>query len=134
MNKLIIIIAVEDPVSRSYVERLQRMNSEWRDRVSHLESRVSYLEKLNCRTSETAEHNRTLYESSLYEVRQLKDNLMELGRQNIALAAEAESARFDAEQLDAANARIRELEAALTVSKLPANSRAAVIQLVQEAA
>lgn len=126
MNKLI-IIAIEDPVSRGYVERLQRMNSEMR-------GRVSYLEKLNCRTSETAEHNLTLYENSLHEVRQLKENLMELGRQNIALAAEAESARFDAEQLDAANARIRELEAALTVSKLPANSRAAVIQLVQEAA
>ena len=127
MNKLIIIIAVEDPVSRSYVERLQRMNSEMRAQVIDLEERYAD-------ASEAAQRNWTLYESSLYEVRQLKENLMELGRQNIALAAEAESARFDAEQLDAANARIRELEAALTVSKLPANSRAAVIQLVQEAA
>ncbi|MBP8812351.1 MAG: hypothetical protein KBE25_00485 [Laribacter sp.] len=127
MNKLIIIIAVEDPVSRSYVERLQRMNSEMRAQVIDLEERYAD-------ASEAAQRNWTLYESSLYEVRQLKENLMELGCQNIALAAEAESARFDAEQLDAANARIRELEAALTVSKLPANSRAAVIQLVQEAA
>ena len=127
MNKLSIIIAVEDPVSRGYVERLQRMNSEMRTQVIDLEER-------HADASEAAQRNRTLYERSLYEVRQLKENLMELGRQNIALAAEAESARFDAEQLDAANARIRELEAALTVSKLPANSRAAVIQLVQEAA
>ena len=127
MNKLIIIIAVEDPVSRGYVERLQRMNSEMRAQVIDLEERYAD-------ASEAAQRNWTLYESSLYEVRQLKENLMELGCQNIALAAEAESARFDAEQLDAANARIRELEAALTVSKLPANSRAAVIQLVQEAA
>ncbi|MCG9064687.1 hypothetical protein LH425_06470 [Laribacter hongkongensis] len=112
MNKLI-IIAVEDPVSRGYVERLQRMNSEMRAQVIDLEER---------------------HADASEEVHQLKENLMELGRQNIVLAAEAESARFDAEQLDAANARIRELEAALAVSKLPANSRATVIQLVQEAA
>lgn len=68
------------------------------------------------------------------QIKQQTETIMELGRQNIALAAEAERADIAERQLAAADARIRELEVALAASRLPAESRENVIQMVREAA
>ncbi|MBA4707548.1 hypothetical protein [Aquitalea aquatica] len=65
---------------------------------------------------------------------ELKEQVLELGRKNIALAAEAESAQQLEQQLATADQRIRELESALAVASLPAASRANVIALIQEQA
>ena len=65
---------------------------------------------------------------------QLKDQVLELGRQNIALAAESERTEIAERQLAAADARIRELEVAMAAIRLPAESREVVIQMVREAA
>jgi hypothetical protein len=66
------------------------------------------------------------------EVHKLKEQLLELGRKNIALAAEAESAVHLEEALDKANRRIDELEAVLTLMRLPAASLNNVIAIAQE--
>lgn len=65
---------------------------------------------------------------------ELKQQLLELGRKNIALAAEAESAAHLEEALDKANRRVDELEVALTLMRLPAASMSNVIALIQEQA
>jgi predicted RNase H-like nuclease (RuvC/YqgF family) len=140
MKNLAIIVAVE-PVSPGYVERLQRVNAS-------LRSHVERAEKENRRLSE---NNRQLWnehqalqrnlgeleEEKLdaeYQRDQLQAKVQELGCQNIALAADAERAEFAEQQLAKADERIKELEAALLVAKLPAGSRDNVIQLVREAA
>lgn len=68
------------------------------------------------------------------QIENLQSQILELGRQNIALAAEAEGRELTEQQLAAADARIRELEAALVLTNLPAGSRDNVIQMVREAA
>lgn len=75
------------------------------------------------------------------EIVQLKAQVDELGRKNLALAAQAEQAEFlereievRDRQLEAADKRIDELEAALAVAQLPADSRDNVIGMVRRAA
>lgn len=68
------------------------------------------------------------------QIKQLNENIIELGRQNIALAAEAERTEIAERQLAAADARIRELEVAMAAIRLPAESRENVIQMVREVA
>ncbi len=68
------------------------------------------------------------------QIETLQSQILELGRQNIALAAEAEGRELIEQQLTTADARIRELEAALVLTNLPAGSRDNVIQMVREAA
>lgn len=68
------------------------------------------------------------------QIQQLQDRILDLGRKNIALAAEAERAEQLEQQLAESALRIRELEAALVVARLPAASRDNVVQLVLEAA
>lgn len=68
------------------------------------------------------------------EIQQLQDRILDLGRKNIALAAEAERAEQLEQLLAESVIRIRELEAALVVARLPAASRDNVVQLVLEAA
>lgn len=75
-----------------------------------------------------------LLASQSRQIEALQSQILELGRQNIALAAEAEGRELTEQQLAAADARIRELEAALVLANLPAGSRDNVIQMVREAA
>lgn len=79
------------------------------------------------------EQERELQEQA-EEIARLTHHIDELGRKNIALAAEAERAEIAEQQLAVADERIRELEAALVVYRLPPGSRDNVIQMVREAA
>ena len=74
----------------------------------------------------------------------VNEALMQLGTENIMLAAKAEQAEFLEQQLEASDTRIRELEASdtrireleatITVLRLPSTSQEAVIQMVREGA
>lgn len=67
-------------------------------------------------------------------VQNLTDQNDELSRRNLALAAEAERAELAERQLEAADRRIEELEAALRIAQLPAESQSAVISMLRPAA
>ena len=67
------------------------------------------------------------------KITQLQQQIMDLGRQNIALAAEAEGKELVEQQLEAADKRIKELEAALVLASLPQDSRDNVIQMARAA-
>lgn len=67
------------------------------------------------------------------KIDQLQQQVMDLGRQNIALAAEAEGKELVEQQLEAADKRIKELEAALVLASLPQDSRDNVIQMARAA-
>lgn len=136
-------------------DRLRTVNGELKGRIAQMENRIASAEEVSRR-------NWTMYLNGEVEVRQLKERLesfkemdryygsierqneslkeqvLELGRQNIALAAEAETAQLQTQQIEsqlaAADARVRELEAALVLASLPAGSRDNVIQMVREAA
>lgn len=108
-------------------DRLKAENQRLKGREASLESRIAS-------TDESARSYWTMYQNSESEVRQLKQQVLELGRKNIALAAEAESVQQLEQQLATADQRIRELESALAVASLPAASRANVISLIQEQA
>lgn len=64
----------------------------------------------------------------------VNEALMQLGTENIMLAAKAEQAEFLEQQLEASDTRILELEATITVLRLPSTSQEAVIQMVREGA
>lgn len=68
------------------------------------------------------------------EIVQLKAQVDELSRKNIALAAQAEQAELTERQLEAADKENDELCAALAVAQLPADSRGNVIGMVRRAA
>ena len=108
-------------------DRLRTAHDQLKARANAMESRI----RDDGRALEWNLQQRTGLE---LEVRQLKEQVLELGRQNIALAAEAERAELAEQQLAGADARIRELEAALVLANLPAGSRDNVIQMVREAA
>jgi chromosome segregation ATPase len=147
MKDLAIIVAVA-PVSPGYVKRLQRVNASLRSHVERAEKENRRLSENNRQLWNNLEANqraaRELEEAKLEaeydqgkllrQVEQLQAQVKELGRQNIALAAQAEQAQFLEQQLEAADAEKLELRAALAVAKLPAGSRDNVIQLVREAA
>lgn len=150
MKELIIIAAVES-LSPGYVERLKRVNGELRGQVARLENRIASAD-------ETTRSYWVMIQNGVAEVRQLKEQVegfermdryyadierqneqlqeqvLTLGAQNTALAAWAENAELLEQQLAAADERIKELEAALVVARLPAGSRDNVIQMVREAA
>lgn len=67
------------------------------------------------------------------KIAQLQQQVMDLGLQNIALAAEAEGRELAEQQLEAADKRIKELEAALVLASLPQDSRDNVIQMARAA-
>jgi len=67
------------------------------------------------------------------KITQLQQQVMDLGRQNIALAAEVEGKELVEQQLEAADKRIKELEAALVLASLPQDSRDNVIQMARAA-
>lgn len=67
------------------------------------------------------------------KIAQLQQQVFDLGRQNIALAAEAEGKELAEQQLEAADKRIKELEAALVLASLPQDSRDNVIQMARAA-
>ncbi|MBA4710513.1 hypothetical protein [Aquitalea aquatica] len=108
-------------------DRLKAENGRLKGREASLENRIAS-------TDESARSYWTMFQNSESEVRHLKEQVLELGRKNIALAAEAESAQQLEQQLATADQRIRELESALAVASLPAASRANVIALIQEQA
>jgi uncharacterized protein YdcH (DUF465 family) len=131
-------------------DRLRAAHGQLKGRIAQLENRIASAD-------EASHRNWTMYQNSLAEVRQLNEQVrvlsqpndyaalerahdelrekhLELGRQNIALAAEAERAELAEQQLAGADARIKELEAALVLANLPADSRDNVIQMVREAA
>lgn len=108
-------------------DRLRVTHEQLKARANAMESRI----RDDGRALEWNLQQRTGLE---LEVRQLKEQVLELGRQNIALAAEAERAEMAEQQLAGADARIKELEAALLLASLPAGSRDNVIQMVREAA
>ncbi|PXX42248.1 hypothetical protein [Aquitalea magnusonii] len=108
-------------------DRLKAENGRLKGRESSLENRIASAD-------DTTRHYWTLIQGHVAEINQLKQQVLELGRQNIALAAQAESAAMLEQALDKANRRIDELEAALQVERLPAASRANVIALIQERA
>lgn len=108
-------------------DRLRTLNGQYKGRIAELENRIAG-------TDESARNYWTMYQNSEAEVRHLKEQVLELGRKNIALAAEAESAQQLEQQLATADQRIRELESALAIASLPAASRANVIALIQEQA
>ena len=64
----------------------------------------------------------------------VNEALMQLGTENIMLAAKAEQAEFLGQQLEASDTRTRELEPTITVLRLPSTSQEAVIQMVREGA
>lgn len=108
-------------------DRLRTVNGELKGRVAQLENRIASAD-------DTTRHYWTLIQGHVAEINQFKQQVLELGRQNIALAAEAERAELAEKQLAGADACIRELEAALVLANLPAGSRDNVIQMVREAA
>lgn len=67
------------------------------------------------------------------KIDQLQQQVFDLGRQNIALAAEEEGRKLAEQQLEAADKRIKELEAALVLASLPQDSRDNVIQMARAA-
>ncbi len=67
------------------------------------------------------------------KIAQLQQQVFDLGRQNIALAAEEEGRKLAEQQLEAADKRIKELEAALVLASLPQDSRDNVIQMARAA-
>lgn len=67
------------------------------------------------------------------QITQLQQQVFDLGRQNIALAAEIEGKELVELQLEAADKRIKELEAALVLASLPQDSRDNVIQMARAA-
>ena len=106
-------------------DRLRTLNGQYKGRIAELENRIAG-------TDESARSYWTMYQNSEAEVRQLKEQVLELGRKNIALAAEVESAARMEEALDKAHRRIDELEAVLTLMRLPAASLNNVIAIAQE--
>lgn len=108
-------------------DRLRTAHENVKARNAVLEEQVSTLN----RSLEWNYHERQGLEK---EVRRLEEQVLELGRKNIALAAEAESAQQLEQQLATADQRIRELESAWAIASLPAASRANVIALIQEQA
>lgn len=66
-------------------------------------------------------------------INELYQRLQELGRRNTALAAEVESQELVEKQLVAADLRIKELEALLTLKGLPADSLDTVLQMAKAA-
>lgn len=67
------------------------------------------------------------------KIAQLNQQVFSLSRQNIELAAEAEGKELVEQQLEAADKRIKELEAALVLASLPQDSRDNVIQMARAA-
>ena len=67
------------------------------------------------------------------KIAQLNQQVFSLSRQNIALAAEAEGKELVEQQLEAADKRIKELEAALVLKGLPDGSLDNVLQLARAA-
>jgi len=67
------------------------------------------------------------------KIAQLQQQIMDMVRQNIALAAEIEGKELVEQQLEAADKRIKELEAALVLASLPQDSRDNVIQMARAA-
>lgn len=119
--------------------RANAMESRIRDDAGALEWNLQQRTGLELEVRQLKEQVRVLSQPNDYAALErahddLRERHFELGRQNIALAAQVEAAEFVEQQLAAADTRIRELEAALVLANLPAGSRDNVIQMVQEAA
>ncbi|TDR82168.1 hypothetical protein [Paludibacterium purpuratum] len=102
-------------VLREYWQRIQGMDKE----IVQLKHQVTILRDGN---------------EMQAELLRFQDQVDELGRRNTDLAARAEQADQLEAQLEAADRRIDELEAALAIAQLPAESRDNVINLVRRAA
>lgn len=119
--------------------RANAMESRIRDDDRALEWNLQQRNGLELEVRQLKEQVRVLSQPNDYAALErthdeLREKHLELGRQNIALAAEAERAEMAEQQLAGADARIKELEAALLLASLPAGSRDNVIQMVREAA
>lgn len=119
--------------------RANAMESRIRDDGSALEWNLQQRTGLELEVRQLKEQVRVLSQPDDYAALErahdeLRELHLDLGRQNIALAAQVEAAEFVEQQLAAADTRIRELEAVLVLANLPAGSRDNVIQMVQEAA
>ncbi|MFK7088655.1 hypothetical protein AAFM71_07540 [Chromobacterium violaceum] len=135
----LLIIAVADAT----IQQLADENKQLREHVAgydrlraahgQLKGRASDLEIRIARADETARRYWTMIQNGDVEVRQLRAQVEELGRKNIALAAEAENADHWARVADQAHRRIDELEAAFQVARLSAESRDNVIRMVRAA-
>lgn len=156
INALLLVLVVEATIQALAEEnkqlreqaagydRLRAVNGQLKGRVADLESRLASANEVSARNwtmylNSTAEVDRfkrmdQYYGSIERQNETLQGRGLELARQNIALAAEAERAELAEQQLAAADARIRELEAALVLANLPADSRNTVIQMAKVAA
>lgn len=127
----IIVIEVEKPAAAGsdagYVERLQRASAELKAQLLETQRQLQHFQ-------ESSGLGWLSAESAQQEITHLRGQLMELGRKNVALAAQAEQSDLLERQLEAADLRIDELEAALAVAQLPADSRDNVISMVRRAA
>lgn len=132
-------------------DRLRTVNGQLKGRIAELENRIAS-------SDETTRTYWTMIQNGNAEVRQLKERLegfqdidryygsierrneemeeqvQDLARKNINLAAEVERVELLEQQLAAADARTKELEAALVLANLPAISRDNVIQMTRTAA
>jgi len=103
-----------------YVERLKAVNERLRSENKMLDQRCQQL-------TDVATQNFQLYLDC-------DKKLEELTRQNIALAAQAEQSELLERQLAAADRENAELEAALRLAQMPADSQNNVIELLKRAA
>jgi len=105
-------------------------------RAAHdqLKARAGQLEIKLIKSEEAVQWNYQLRQGLELEMSALKGQQADFGHQIVALAAERERSELLEQWLAASDARVRELEAALAIAKLPAGSRDNVIQLVREAA
>lgn len=114
-------------VNPGYVERLRALNEQLKARCSVLEQSCISAQGF----AEKALYDR---EALFGEVQALKRQTEELGRQNIALAAQAEQSELLERQLAAADRENAELEAALRLAQMPADSQSNVIDLLERTA
>lgn len=144
-------LAKENEQLREHVaghDRLRTAHGQLKGRIAELENRVASAD-------ETTRQYWTMIQNGNAEVRQLKEKLErfrgidryygsierqneelqeECGRLRVSADALEERANLTEQQLAAADAHIKELEAALVLASLPADSRNTVIQMAKVAA
>lgn len=157
-NVSIVILSVEQLAELTTTMQQLREHAASYDRlrVAHeqLKARANAMESRIRDDGRALEWNLQQHTGLELEVRQLKEQVRVLSQPNdyaalerthdelqeecrhlrVSAAAMEERANLTEQQLTAADARIRELEAALVLANLPVGSRDSVIQMVREAA
>jgi len=121
MCKLLIIETHQTTTQDAgYIERLE---------AAHNELKAAHSSELR-----KAKGDARYINELFHRARTAEAQVGELSRQNIALAAQAEQAELLERQLAAADQKIRELEAALRLAQMPADSQSNVIDLLKRTA